>query len=207
MTVNPWCHVTSSEDETPQGGATRLLIEARDGNRSALDLLMPLIYEELRALAAKHLRVERPDHTLQPTELLHELYFKLVDIRRVDWQGRAHFLSMASRCIRRILIDHARSRNRQRRGGNHRRLRLSVVDVAGNSAMVDFLDLDIALDRLAADHPRASQVVELRYFGGLNMQEAADVLDVSERTAASDWSFAKAWLKREMRRLNEPRKT
>lgn len=195
--------MTYSDDKTSKSEATRLLIKARQGNRSALDQLMPLIYEELRLLAAKHLCNERPDHTFQPTELLHELYFKLVDIRQIDWQSRAHFLSMASRCIRRILIDHARSRNRLRRGGDYRRLQLSVVDVSDDSDVVDFLDLDISLDRLAVDHPRASQVVELRYFGGLSLQEAASVVGVSERTAASDWSFAKAWLKREMRHLNE----
>lgn len=199
--------MTSLDDKTSKSEATRLLIEARQGNRSALDQLMPLIYDELRSLAAKHLRDERPDHTLQPTELLHELYFKLADIRQIDWQCRAHFLSMASRCIRRILIDHARSRNRLRRGGNQRRLQLSVVDVAVGAVVVDFLDLDISLDRLVVDHPRASQIVELRYFGGLSLQEAASVVGVSERTAASDWSFAKAWLKREMRRLNEARST
>lgn len=197
--------MADSKSTVSNGEATRLLIEASQGNRSALDRLLPLIYAELRALAAKHLGDERPNHTYQPTELLHELYFKLIDIREMDWQCRAHFLSTASMCIRRILIDHARSRNRLRRGGDRHRIPLSIIKPEDGPGTIDFLDLDIALDRLAIDHPRAAQVVELRYFGGLNIYETAEVTQVSERTIASDWTFAKAWLKREMRQINQSR--
>jgi len=179
---------------------TELLNRASDGDTTALRELLPLLYDELRELANKHLHKERPNHTLQPTEILHELYFKIVDLKEIQWQGRAHFFAMASRTIRRILIDHARARDAKRRGGKLQKVSLDGLEIEGGQKGVDILALDEVLDDFAQEFPREAKLVELRFYGGLKIKEAAEVLQISERTAANDWVLAKAWLARELKR-------
>jgi len=173
---------------------TRLLSEAAEGSSAAVDQLAPIVYDDLRARAARRLRQERPDHTLQPTALVHEVYVRLVDQRDVDWRGRTHFLAVASRVMRRVLTDHARGRGRAKRGAGFRRVTLDGIAAPGESRDVDLVDLDDALKRFAALDPRASRVVELRFFGGLTDDEAARALGVSPRTVRGDWAMARAWL-------------
>ena len=176
---------------------TRLLVAWREGDAGAVTLLMPLVYEELRRLARDYLRRERDGHTLQPTALVHEAYLRLVDDTQIQWQGRAHFFGVAARAMRRILVDHARARGSAKRGGNVEKISL---DAAGDqpATEVDLVELDGALETLAQTYPRQSQVVELRFFGGLESREIAEVLQVSEKTILRDWNFAKLFLQREM---------
>jgi len=176
--------------------ATRMLIEAGRGHGRAADVLMPLIYDELRALAGQAMKREPAGHTLQPTAVANEVYMRLIDQRRVDWKGRSHFLAVAAEMVRRTLVDHARRRARLKRGGNARRESLQVAldqEVAATDANV--LDLHAALVELAALDARQARVVELRYFGGLSVEEAAYVLEVSPRTVKGDWAVARAWLR------------
>ena len=184
--------------ESPSPEATQLLAELRDGNERAADQLLPLVYQEFRNLAAGYLRRERPDHTLQPTALVHEAYIKLIDQRRVDWQGRTHFFAVAAQAMRRILIDHARRHKRQKRGGARQRITLDDAVAISPQRDEDLIALDEALKNLAKADPRQAKIVELRFFGGLTVEEAAKVLGVSKRTVEGDWTFAKAWLKREL---------
>lgn len=159
---------------------------------------MPLVYEELRRLARDYLRRERGDHTLQATALVHEAYLRLVDEKSVTWQSRAHFYGIAARVMRRILVDHARAHNAEKRGGLQQKL---VLDDALGIAQQDGLDLvalDGALQNLARTYPRKSEVVELKFFGGLEAKDIAEVLQVSEKTVLRDWTFAKLWLYREL---------
>ena len=180
---------------------TELLQQWSDGNRDALDQLLPLVYDELHRQAARYLRRERPGHTLQTTALIHEAYLKLIGQREVRWQSRTHFFAIAAQLMRRILVDHARTKHREKRGGNDVRLTLDEAAlVAGEEKSVDLLALDEALTRLAAFDEQQARVVELRYFSGLSLEETADALGVSRATAARDWSVAKAWLKRELTR-------
>ena len=184
--------------QSPSPQATQLLAELRAGDNRAADRLLPLVYDEFRHLAAGYLRHERPDHTLQPTALVHEAYLKLIDQRRVDWKGRTHFFAVAAEAMRRILIDHARRHKRLKRGGARQRITLDDAVALSPDRDEDLIALDEALERLAGSDPRQAKVVELRFFGGLTVQEAAKVLGVSKRTVEGDWTFARAWLKREL---------
>jgi RNA polymerase sigma factor (TIGR02999 family) len=180
---------TSSQHEV-----TRLLIRLTDGENAVLDDLLPLVYSELRRLAASYLRRERSDHTLQPTALVHEAYIRLVDQTQVRWQNRAHFFGVAAQMMRRILVDHARSQQAEKRGGEFQKLSLDEnIDVSGERA-ADLVALDEALTRLAELDPVKSRVVELRFFGGLSVEETAEVLGVSAPTVKRQWRMAKAWL-------------
>lgn len=181
-----------------QGEVTRLLQMLAAGESAALDQLLPLVYDELRQIAARHLRGERSDHTLQPTALVHEAYLRLCQRHTPRWESRAHFLSAAAQAIRRILVDHARSRQREKRGGGWVRITLSEEMAGSQDPNLDLLALDEALERLGERDVTDQRVVELRFFGGLSFQEVALVLGVAERTVQRRWSFARAWLYREL---------
>ena len=178
---------------------TALLGDWSRGNRTALDQLLPLVYAELRRVAARQLRNERADHTLQPTALVHEVYIRLVDQRQVDWQNRAHFFGVSAQVMRRILVDHARRHSASKRGEGVRCVSIDEAkDVAAASNEIPILALDHALDRLEKIDTALAKIVELRAFGGLTIEEAAHVLSVSPSTAKRDWRTAKAWLNREL---------
>lgn len=168
-------------------------------NREALDALFPLVYDELRRLAGAYLRGERSDHTLQPTALVHEAYFRLAGQRNVDWRNRAQFLGVAASMMRRILVNYAHERAAQKRGGGAPRVALDDTIELLQEQDVDLVALDDALIALSAVEPRGGRIVELRFFGGLSVDETAHVLGVSPATVKRDWSFAKAWLRRELR--------
>jgi RNA polymerase sigma factor (TIGR02999 family) len=178
---------------------TQVLEELAKGDRRAADKLLPLVYDEFRALARHYLAQERMNHTLQPTALVHEAYMKLVDQTRVDWQGKSHFFAVAAQAMRRILVDHARSRQREKRGGGRARVVLDEAVALSPQKDEDVLALDEALEKLARLDARQAKVVELRFFGGLSVEEVAEALGVSKRTVEGDWTFARAWLSRELR--------
>lgn len=178
--------------------ATGLLQAWGGGDAAALEQLIPLVHAELRRLARRHMARERPGHTLQPTALVNEAYLRLVDLRQMRWQDRNHFFAMAARLMRRILVDTARSRGYQKRGGHARQVSLDEGLVVSEPPSEDLLAVDTALTRLAAMSPRRAQVVELRFFGGLNVEETAEALKVSSETVKRDWRLAKAWLLREL---------
>ena len=178
---------------------TALLGDWSRGNRAALDQLLPLVYAELRRVAARQLRKERPDHTLQPTALVHEAYIRLVDQRQVDWQNRAHFFGVAAQFMRRILVDHARRHGASKRGDGVRCVSMDEATDIAASQEIPTLVFDHALERLEAIDAELAKIVELRAFGGLTIEEAAHVLSVSPSTAKRDWRTAKAWLTRELR--------
>jgi len=178
---------------------TEVLAQLRGGDQKAADRLLPMVYDEFRALARHYLGQERLNHTLQPTALVHEAYMKLVDQTRVDWQGKSHFFAVAAQAMRRILVDHARSRQRDKRGGGRARVALDEAVALSPQKDEDVLALDEALERLAKLDPRQAKVVELRFFGGMNVEEVAQALGVSKRTVEGDWTFARAWLSRELR--------
>ncbi|HKH44618.1 MAG TPA: sigma-70 family RNA polymerase sigma factor [Thermoanaerobaculia bacterium] len=182
----------------PGEDVTRLLLAWRDGNEQALARLMPLVYDELRRLAASYMRRERSDHTLQPTALLNEAYLRLIDQTRVAWQGRAHFFGIAARMMRRILMDHARQHRAAKRGSGGRKLPLDEAMQEPLRQDVDLLALDEALTRLEELDPRQSRVVELRFFAGLEVTEVAEVLGISPATVKREWAVARAWLHREI---------
>ena len=178
---------------------TQLLKEWSDGNGASLDELMPLVYEELRRQAARYLRRERANHTLQTTALIHEAYLKLVDQRKVKWQNRAHFFAIAAQAMRRILVDYARERKREKRGGAAENLPIDeAFQVASKEKNIDLVALDEALTRLAEFDERQARIVELKYFSGLDIDETAEVLGISNATVRRDWNIAKAWLKQEI---------
>ncbi len=178
-----------------------MLRQWSDGNRDALEELMPLVYDELHKQAARFLSRERRDHTLQATALIHEAYIKLISQNEVDWESRTHFFAISATLMRRILVDHARTKNRQKRGGDAVRISLAEAgSVAVKEKGVDLMALDEALMRLEKWDSQQARVVELRYFGGLTLEETAAALRVSRTTAATDWSMAKAWLYRELTR-------
>lgn len=177
---------------------TRLLVAWSGGDAGASEQLMPLVYEELRQLARRYLRRERDDHTLQPTALVHEAYLRLVDATQVNWQSRAHFYGIAARVMRRLLVDHARRQTAAKRGARAAVLPLEVAAEVIAPGRVNFEALDGALQQLSRIGPRQSEVVELKFFGGLTTREIGEVLDVSERTVTKDWEFARSWLKREL---------
>jgi RNA polymerase sigma-70 factor (ECF subfamily) len=182
--------------EPSSNNITQLLLDWRNGDQAALEHLMPIVYDELRRLARHYMVSERPGHTLQSTALIHEAYLQLVD-RHVPWEGRAHFFGIAARLMRQILIQHARARFAQKRGGDHIQVTLDDVDVAHERAS-DLVELDDALKRLAALDPRQAQIVELKYFGGLTIDETAEVLEISHATVEREWSLARAWLRQEL---------
>jgi len=173
---------------------SEMLLEWSNGHQEVLEELMPLVYDELRRLAAHHLRRERPDHTLQPTALVHEAYLKLVDQTQVRCQSRAHFFGIAANLMRQILVNHALAHRATKRGGTAIKLTLEEAVGVSKEEGVDLVALDQALSRLAALDPQQSQVVELRFFGGLTIEEAAEVLRVSPATVKREWTLAKAWL-------------
>ena len=181
--------------ERPASGrTTELLLQAGRGIESARDELLPLVYDELRRIAAWYLRRERRDHTLQPTALVHEAYLRLIDQRQVDWRNRAQFVGLAAMMMRRVLVNHARERVAARRGGDAERIPLAVVIDEFDEPQVDLLALHQALDRLQAVDARKSRVVELKFFGGLTTAEIGEVLQLSHATIEREWSFARAWL-------------
>jgi RNA polymerase sigma-70 factor (ECF subfamily) len=177
---------------------TQLLVDWSNGNKAALDQLMPLVYQELRRLASRYLRKERCDHTLQSTALVNEAYVRLADYSNLRWQDRAQFFVLASQLMRRILIDHARSHRYAKRWGGARKVSLDEAAVLSEERAADLVALDDALTSLAAVDPRKSQVVELRFFGGLNIEETAEVMKVSSMTVQREWRWAKAYLYREI---------
>ena len=182
-----------------QADITELLIEWNGGNRAALEQLMPVVYDELRRIARRHLRGESPERTLQTTALVHEAYLKLIDQTRINWQNRAQFFGVAATMMRRILVDHARKRVRDKRGGNAVKISLDdgTIDVSDERAAA-LVDLDEALQRLAAQDPQKARLVELRYFGGLSIEETAEILGVGTATVVRQWRTVKAWLYKEI---------
>ncbi len=177
---------------------TGLLVRWGQGDDHALDSLVPLVYGRLRRLAAYMLKGERAGHTLQPTALVNEAYLKLAGKEKFQWQNRAHFFAVAARAMRQILVDYARRRDREKRGGGISLVPLEEGQAVVQALSIDLLALDDALARLAADDKRKALVVELRYFGGLSNEEIAEALQISPNTVMRDWDFAKAWLSREM---------
>src|SRR5687767_11354465 len=173
---------------------TDLLLKMSDGKRDVVDELLPLIYDELKRLATSYLRRERSDHTLQPTALVNEAYMKMIDITQVSWQNKAHFIGVAANQMRRILVDHARKHNAEKRGGEFHILTLNEEIDKANEQSTELIALDDALTELAKIDPIKAKIVELRYFGGLTFEEAAEVLDVSVITVKRHWKMTKAWL-------------
>jgi RNA polymerase sigma factor (TIGR02999 family) len=178
---------------------TRLLLAWGNGNQTALEKLMPLVYEELRRLAHQYMRRERPGHTLQTTALVNEVYFRLVDQKHAHWQNRAHFFAISAQLMRRILVDHARSHQYAKRGGSVHKVSLDVGALVAQEQASDLIALDDALLSLAAIDERKSRIVELRFFGGLSVEETAEALKTSTRTVMREWSLAKAWLYRRIK--------
>jgi RNA polymerase sigma factor (TIGR02999 family) len=177
---------------------TQLLAEWREGNQAALDELYPLVYDELHRLARRYMSRERKGHTLQTTALINEAYVRLVDQRNVQWANRSHFFAISAQIMRRILIDHARRHAYAKRGGGARQVSLEETATVVHGDLSEFLRLDEALKSLAELDPRRSQVVELKYFGGLNNDEIAGVLKISKNTVIRDWNMARAWLYRQL---------
>lgn len=177
---------------------TELLNDWSKGNKEALDQLVPLVYDELRRQAARYLRREQVGHTLQTTALIHEAYLRLVDQRSVHWQNRAQFFGIAGQMMRRILVDHARTKKRAKRGGSDIRVSLDQAVAISSKKDLDIVALDEALGRLEEIDPQQSRIVELRFFSGLSVEETAAVLGISAATVKRDWSVAKAWLHREI---------
>ena len=187
----------SQRDDAARGDITALLEAWREGDQTALEKLTPIVYKELHRLAGRYMRGERPGHSLQTTDLVNEAYMRLVDYKRMHWQNRAHFFAVSAQLIRRILVEHARRRN-LKRGAGIRHVSLDDVAVAGGGRSADLVALDDAMKALAQVDPRKERVVEMRFFGGLSVEETADVLKVSTVTVMRDWSTAKAWLYREL---------
>lgn len=185
--------------DAPVHNATELLQQFGQGDSAADERLMRLVYDELRALAHRQLAAEVSPGLLQTTALANEAYLRLVDQKKTDWKNRAHFFAIASRLIRRILVDAARSRRTAKRGGDWRRITLDTGVAQDSMSNIDLVALEGALEKLAALDDRQARVVELRFFGGLSVEEAAEVLDVSTRTVEADWQMARAWLHRELR--------
>jgi len=183
-----------SDDRPP----IELLRDLSAGQPRAADALIPLIYVELRALAARHLEQERPAHTLQPTALINEVYLRMVDADGIEWRGRAQFLALAAAQIRKILVDYARRRRADKRGGHRCQISLDEQALSPQSVDVDLIGLHDALSRLAERSERQARVIELRFFAGLTIEEAAEVLGVSTSTVKDDWTVARAWIRREL---------
>ena len=184
---------------------TGLLVAWRGGDAGALDRLLPLVYAELRRVAHRYMRDERPNHPLQTTALVHEAYLRLIDVTRVDWQSRNHFFAVSAQMMRRILVEAARRRNAGKRGGDASHVALDEAFVPAADRGADLLALDEALEHLATLAPRKARVVELRYFAGLSVKETADVLGVSVETVMRDWRMAKLWLQRDLSSVDRAR--
>jgi RNA polymerase sigma factor (TIGR02999 family) len=184
--------------DQPVGDITRLLQRVSSNRGEGLDQLMEAVYAELRRQAARYLRRERNNHTLQPTALVNEAFMKLVDQRNVQWQNRAHFFGIAAQAMRRIVIDHARARQRVKRGGVQQAVTLDEAMIAGESRSIDVLALDEALTRLSRLDERQARIVELRYFAGLSVEETAEVTGLSPATVKREWAMARAWLHAEL---------
>jgi len=182
----------------PSHQVTRLLVDWRNGDQGALEQLIPLVHDELRRVARRHMAHERVGHTLQATALVNEAYVRLIDIKQVNWQDRAHFFAMSSRLMRRVLVDFARSKGYQKRGGGAQKVSLDEALIVSSEPGADLVALDDALVALAAFDGRKAQVVEMRFFGGLSVEETAEALKVSVDTVMRDWKLAKAWLLREL---------
>lgn len=184
--------------EASPGEVTLLLIELRKGNKNAEAKLMPLVYDELRRIAGAYMRGERPDHTLQPTALVHEAYLRLVEQRKVEWRNRAHFFGVAAQLMRRILVDYARAQQTDKRRAAHQAIPLEEAFVFSEEQSGQLVALDAALQRLAQLDARQSRVVELRFFAGLSVEDTAEVMGIAPRTVKRDWNVAKAWLHGEL---------
>jgi RNA polymerase sigma factor (TIGR02999 family) len=190
-----------ADDASAHPDITQLLIAWNDGRSEALDDLMPIVYADLRRVAAGYMRREAAGHALQPTALVHEAFVRLVDQKRVKWRNRAHFFGVAANMMRRILVDHARRRRAEKRGGDWERVTLAGDEVAADGHKgIDALALNEALERLAALDPQQERIVELRYFGGLTIDETAEVIGVSAATVVREWTIAKAWLRCDLSR-------
>lgn len=187
-----------SDSVPPSNDVTQLLVNWSQGDPKALEALTPVVYDELRRLARSYLRRERPDHTLQSTALVHEAYLKMVDQRQVRWQNRAHFFGVAAQIIRRILVDHARAHKADKRGADAVKLSLDEAMAIPEERQIDLVALDDSLNSLASFDIQQGRIVELRFFGGLSIEETAEVLGVSPATVKRDWAMAKAWLYRDM---------
>jgi RNA polymerase sigma factor (TIGR02999 family) len=181
-------------DNANSHDVTQLLVSWRDGDEGVPSRLMPLVYDELRRLARSYLQRERSDHTLQATALVHEAYLRMVDDSQTCWKDRAHFYGIAARVMRQILVDHARAHNAAKRGGLEQKLSLDEARDLPLNKQVDLVALDGALESFAQTYPRKSEVVELKFFGGLDTREISEALQVSEKTVLRDWNFAKLWL-------------
>jgi RNA polymerase sigma factor (TIGR02999 family) len=186
--------------DAPSHDVTRLLARWKDGDEDALQQLVPIVHEELRRLARRQMAGERPGHTLQPTALVNEAYLRLVNLKQMQWQDRAHFFAMGARLMRRILVDFARSRGYQKRGGAAKQVSFTEALEVAEAQATDVVALNDALEALADVDERKSRVVELRFFGGLSLEETAEVLNVSRETVKRDWQFAKMWLLRHLRK-------
>ena len=190
--------MSQQEQESPRAEVTTLLNAWSRGDRAAFDRLTPIIYTELRRLARRYMARERCDHTLQATALVHEAYIRLADLQHLHWKNRVHFYAISAQVMRRVLVDFARSRERQKRGGNSKPLSLEDCIEIGEQHDAALIALDDALTELASADPRKCQVVEMKFFGGLSAQEIAESLRVSEETVLRDWKLAKLWLLREL---------
>src|SRR5271156_6830414 len=188
---------TGSSHDADLGDVSKLLLAWTGGEQSALDKLTPIVYQELHRLARRYMKGERPGHSLQATALVNEAYLRLVDYKRMQWQNRAHFFAVSAQGMRRILVEHARRQN-QKRGGDVQRVALDEAVVVGDAKPADLRALDDALNALGQVDPRKAHVVEMRFFGGLSVDETAEVLKVSAVTVMRDWNTAKAWLYREL---------
>ena len=189
-----------SSASPPTANVTQALVDLSEGDRGALDRLLPMVYDQLRKLAQRELRHERVDHTLSPTALVHEAYLKLVQLDRVNWQGRAHFFGACAQSMRRILVSYARMKKAEKRGGGSEHVPLDNVVIAANTRPSDILSLDRALEYLEKLSPRQARVVECRVFGDMSIAETAKALEISPATVKRDWTTARAWLNREVRR-------
>ena len=188
-------------DDSSTNEITQQLIAWSNGDTAALDKLIPVVYQELRRMAERHLRSESAGHSLQPTALVHEAYLRLIDQKQVDWQNRAHFFGVAAQMMRRILTDHAKAKHRAKRGGPARKVSLDEAANYTQERAAELLALDEALEMLTELDARKSRIVELRYFGGLTVEETAQVLGVSDKTVMRDWNLAKAWLYQQLNQL------
>jgi len=182
----------------PRQEVTQVLVDWSAGDKNAAQRLMPLVYDELRSLARSYLQRERSDHTLQATGLVHEAYLRLVDQSSTNWQNRAHFFAVAAKVMRRILVDHARSHRAEKRGGDREKIEFNEGLLTPGERAVDLIALDEALEELGTFDARQSQIVELRFFGGLTNEEIGEALHISPRTIKREWRLAKAWLRRQI---------
>jgi RNA polymerase sigma factor (TIGR02999 family) len=188
----------------PSSEVTQMLLDWSNGDKAAFDKIVPVVYNELRRLAGHYMRQERPGQTIQATALVHEAYVRLVDYKNMRWQDRAHFYAVAAQVMRRILVDRARARDAAKRGDAARRVSLAEADAASNEQSADILDLDEALKELEEIDPRKSQIIELRFFGGLNIEETAEVMSISPTTVQREWRSARAWLYRAITEKDAP---